>query len=52
MKKKKFTKKQLDLLEKLNYLSDKLQNGGLSEDEYEQHEELLEQCHEFLHPIS
>ena len=51
--KKKFTKTQLDKLEKLHYLNSKF-NGkgkkqrGLSEDEYEEYEKLKEECAVFL----
>lgn len=51
MKTKKFTKEQLEMLERLNYLSHKLSNGGLSIKQYDEHEELTDECHKFFSPI-
>ena len=61
--KKKFTKSELDKLERLNYLANELNkgrlsdlanelnNGGLSHDEYDEYEELIMECESFFPAI-
>ena len=49
--KKKFTKEQLDKLERLNYLSNKLKTKSLSIKEYDEHEELTDECKSFFPAI-